>query len=571
MIELSRARVRRPTRNGTRRRFHVALATLVVVLVVLVPAGTASAHAELESSNPADGSVLKAAPSSVSLQFSESVSVRSDGVRVVDATSRRVDRSKAEGSGNRVTVPLGKLATGSYLVSWRVISADGHPVRGAFTFSVGRQTTLGSGLAEQAFAGSADRHFEIAAGVFRVLAYVGGLAAAGLVLMGALLRRPDEPTPVGRLAGIAAGLGLAGVVLQIPIQASLATGTGLKAITESGVVGLALADGVGWAALVTAIGLVGILVAGGLPFEGAPRWVALVGAAIAPLGFALTGHTRTMSPAFVGYVADLAHLAAGAAWLGGLLALAIVIRARRAAGDDAGAAEAVAQFSGWAALVLGSVIVAGTAMGWIEVGSLHALTSTTYGKVLLVKVGVVALIAAAAAWNRFRLVPAVSPAAGIEGEEQPVEVPARAWSSLVRIVRFEAIGIVAVLALTGALVNITPARTAVGSGPVAVSAPLGSGSVQVDIDPARVGRNDIHAYILDRLGRPTSRYTTATFSLSLPAEDLGPLDRTPVLAGPNHFQLVGTPLSPGGTWTLTITVKPDRFTEQKATVSFRVR
>src|SRR4051812_46505070 len=134
MTDLSPAR-RRPVSH--RRPARWLLATIVAVLVVVVPAGTASAHAELEASSPADGSILQKAPTSVSLQFSESVSVRTDGVRVVDANGGRVDRSKAKDSGTRVTVPLGKLAKGSYLASWRVISADGHPVRGAFTFSVG--------------------------------------------------------------------------------------------------------------------------------------------------------------------------------------------------------------------------------------------------------------------------------------------------------------------------------------------------------------------------------------------------------------------------------------------------
>ena len=567
------------------------IGAVVVVLAVLVPAGAASAHAELESSTPADGSVVKTAPTSISLQFSEGVSVRPDGVRVLDASGARVDKSKAKADGSVITVPVGTLAQGSYLVSWRVISADGHPVQSAFTFSVGKATTLGGDLAGKAFAGSSDRTYEIAAGVFRTFAYLGGLAAAGLVAMGALLRRADEPTPVGRIATSAAAVGLAGVLLQIPVQASLATGTGWNAIAEPGVVSLALTDGIGWSALVSALGLVAILVTGGLPFDGIPRGVALVGAALTPVGFALTGHTRTMSPAVVGYVGDLAHLFAGAAWLGGLVALISLIRLRRAAGDDAGAAEAVARFSGWAAVVLATVVVAGTVMGLIEVGSIHALTGTTYGQVLLVKVAVVTLVALAGAWNRFRLIPAIERAAAAEPEAPESSVGADdstsdiepepvapapttsspAWPSLLRIVRFEVVGLVAVLCLTGALVNITPAKTAYRPGPVTVDAPLGSGSVHVIVDPSRVGRNDVHVYLLDKLDRPTKEYSTAEFQLTLKAKDVGPLDRTPVYVGNGHFQLVGTVISLPGTWTLTITVKPDRFTEQKASVDFRVR
>ena len=537
-------------------------AVVIVVLAVLLPAGVASAHAILESSNPPDGSVVPVAPTSVTLTFSEDVQVQPDGVRVIDGSGARLDQGKAKAAGSQVEVPVKALARGSYLVSWRVISADSHPVRGAFTFSVGSKTTLGSGLASRAFAGSADRAYQIAGGVLRVLSYVGALAAAGMVALGALLRRDDEPTPVSRLAAVAAVVGLVGLLGQIPVQAALATGQGVGSVVQPGVIGLVIGDGIGWSTLVTGLGLIGIAMAMNLPFRGPPRAVALTGAALTPLGFALTGHSRTMSPAVIGYGADVAHLVAAAAWFGGLVALVGIVRRRRAAHDDPGAVEAVARFSGWAAWSLALVVVAGTTMGWLEVGGLHALVSTTYGVVLLVKVGLVTLVVALAAWNRYRLLPA---AHREEGGDTGT------WSALVGIIRFEVVGLVAVLALTGALVNITPAKDSVASGPVSVSAPLGEGSVQVIIDPARVGRNDIHAYILDRLGRPDSRYKTADFALAVPALDIGPLHRPPLDGGAGHFLLVGTELTPGGTWTLTISVQPDRFTIQKATVTFRVR
>ena len=115
------------------------------------------------------------------------------------------------------------------------------------------------------------------------------------------------------------------------------------------------------------------------------------------------------------------------------------------------------------------------------------------------------------------------------------------------------------------------ARTVAGDEIVSVRADLGDGSVEVVVSPARVGRNDIHAYILDKDGGLDDRYEDATLELALPAKDIGPVDRPPVLAAPGHFQLVGTDLDLAGEWTLTITVKTDRFTEETATVRFRVR
>lgn len=128
-----------------------------------------------------------------------------------------------------------------------------------------------------------------------------------------------------------------------------------------------------------------------------------------------------------------------------------------------------------------------------------------------------------------------------------------------------------VLAVTGVLVNETPARVSATLELVTLSAPLGEGTVEVVVDPATPGRNDIHAYLLGPDGGLDSRDDDAGFELSLPALDVGPLDLEPVRAGPGHFQAVGTDLHLAWQWDLTIRVRPDRFTEQVATLTFEVR
>ncbi len=206
------------------------------------------------------------------------------------------------------------------------------------------------------------------------------------------------------------------------------------------------------------------------------------------------------------------------------MALLAVVRRRRADDDAAGAAEAVARFSGWAATVVAVVVVAGLVLTWIEVRSLTALTSTTYGRYLMAKVAVALVVIAGAAWNRFRLVPAVSADGRHRGrggrrDDGPVRRPGGPSSGLVRL---EVVGLVVVLLITAQLANTTPARTAVAPGLQSASAPLGSGTMEVIVDPARPGRNDVHAYLLDAQGRPDDRFETASIELALPAEDVGP-------------------------------------------------
>jgi copper transport protein len=499
----------------------------------------------------------------MTLQFTEGVAVRSDGVRVLDASGKRVDTGTTSAKGATVTVPLrGSLDDGSYLVAWRVVSDDGHAIRGAFSFAVGERTQIDRSLANRAFGKGDERRYELAAGALRIVAYLAALGAAGAITVSARLRRPDEPGPLGPLSSAVAALALTAICLQVPVQGALATGQGLRSITEPGVFDLAMSDGVGWSLLVVALGLFAIILTAGLPYEGAVPAFCRTGALIVPIGFALTGHTRTMSPAVVAYVADVVHLSAGALWFGGLIALGVIVRRRRAADDPEGAAEAIGRFSAMAAIIAAVVIVTGVAMAWILVGGLHALTSTDYGALLIAKVAAVAAVGVGAAWNRFRLVPAIT--------ADPAGTPEVRWRALRRIVGAEALVLVAVLGITGVLVNVTPAKVADQAKPTTAEAVLGDGRVSVTLDPAAAGLNDVHVYLLDAQGRADDRYQEASVALALPLGDIGPLEPPVVRAGPGHFRVVAVELPVAGDWTVTVTVRPDRFTEQDATVTLRV-
>jgi copper transport protein len=553
--------MRRPSPSRTRRILAVVALGL---LLALAPATAASAHAALVSSDPADGSIVSEAPRQVSLQFTEGVAVRADGVRVLDASGARVDTGTASADGATVTTSLRSgLDDGSYLVAWRVVSADGHAVRGAFSFAVGERTAIDRSLANRAFGKGDDRRYELAAGALRIVAYLAALGAAGAITVTARLRRPDEPSPLGPLTSAAAALALTAICLQVPVQGALATGQGLRAITEPGVFDLAMSDGVGWSLLVVALGLFAIILTAGLPYDGAVPAFCRTGAVIVPIGFALTGHTRTMSPAVVAYVADVVHLSAAALWFGGVIALGVIVKRRRAEEDPEGAAEAVGRFSALAAIVAGAVIVSGVAMAWILVGGLDALTSTDYGALLIAKVAAVAAIGVGAAWNRFRLVPAVT--------ADPAATPEARWRALRRIVGAEALVMVGVLGITGVLVNVTPAEVAAKSQPTTVEAALGDIRVSVTLDPASAGLNDVHVFLLDAQGRADDRYQEAAVALTQPTADLGPLEPPVVRVGPGHFRVVAVDLPVAGDWNVKVTVRPDRFTEQTATVTIRVR
>lgn len=577
----------------------VGVAALVGLLSVLTGASPAWAHAELSGTDPASGAVMAESPTEVVLTFTESVAVEADGVRILDSEGKRRDAGTAASSGPVVTAPIeGDLGQGGYVVAWRVVSADGHPINGAFQFSVGMRTQVDADVVDSAFGAGSDSRDRQFGNFLRAVAYACTLIAAGATAVGARLRRPDEPSPVTRWVAALAGIGCLAILLQVPVQTSLMTGRGWGSVTEAGVLGRALAEGLGWSVGISALGLVLIAITAGLPFRRPVTPIALAGSVLAPLGFVVFGHTRTMSSAVVAYLADAAHVLAAAVWFGGLVALLVVLRRRHSDDDVTGAGEAVGAFSALAGMALAGVAISGAAMGWMEVGSLDALTSTSYGKLLTVKVLLVGLVALGGTWNRYRLVPHLEGAGGAletgddpdllggddAGESDPgpsdvagaeaeaaslsPEQSAR-WRQLGRILRIEVAVLVAVVGITGVLVNETPAKQA-NATVSRVEAPFGEGSMEVWVSPGRAGLNDVHVILLGADGSPDDSFDEAEFALSLPAQDVGPIEAEPVKIGPGHFQLVSIDLSIRGEWSVTVSVRPDRFTLTEGTASFRI-
>jgi copper transport protein len=125
----------RPLSPAARR---IALLGMLAVLLSLLFAAPAAAHAELVNISPANGAQLKTPPTQVQMTFTESVNLIDGGIRLVDEVGRTVPTSDPTVAGRIVTWPMpADLPDGAYVITWRVVSADGHPVGGASSFGVG--------------------------------------------------------------------------------------------------------------------------------------------------------------------------------------------------------------------------------------------------------------------------------------------------------------------------------------------------------------------------------------------------------------------------------------------------
>jgi copper transport protein len=544
------------------RQLVGALVGAAALMVML--AAPASAHAILRSTTPADGEALDTAPESVRLEFNEPVSTGAGGIRVFNDQGVRVDAGDAATPTDdleSVEVDLADaLSDGTYVVSWRALSADAHPVHGAFVFDVG-EASADDAVVSQILKGSSDTALQSAATVLRFLQYAAALIAAGGVafLVWVHDRNSDERARLVRAVVTAAAVVVATTVVAYAVQASLVTGLGVSAAFSTAGVNEVLQSTYGISSMGLLLGAAVVLVGARRLWDGWAVGLAEVGAVLLIASFAVTGHSATSTPRLLVVGADIAHALAGAAWFGGLTLLVLSLRNRRAVDDPVGGGEMVSRFSSMATLSILIVTVAGFALAWAEVRATRALLSTGYGVTLIVKVVLVGAILLIGAYNKRRLVPAIRRAG------------AEAWGRLRNLVVLEVAGLVLVLAVTAVLVNLIPARDAAGiTGPLSVRADLGQDHlVDITVDPNRAGTNEMHIYVFTNDGRAADAESISV-GLTMPSNDIGPIEREPTPTGPGHWTLTAADLPLSGRWIVTITAATSRFDEATAEIPIDV-
>ncbi|WP_406254917.1 copper resistance CopC/CopD family protein [Streptomyces chartreusis] len=590
----------------------------LLVLFLLGGTGPASAHAALRATDPEDGSVLKSAPRDITLTFTESVGLLEDSFRVLDPDGRRLRTGEPEHARGgaetaRVTLPA-KLAEGTYTVAWRVVSADSHPVSGAFTFSVGKPSlttaTVDTGPTE-------DPATKSLYSIARYLAYLAVALLIGTATFMAVCRPPDAPV-LHRLlkAGWWTLLGatLALLVLRAPYE----SGEGPLGALSADSVTRTLTGRPG-EVLLARLALLLVAALYLLRLARLRKPFGWAGAALA-VGLAVTWaageHASAGIQVPVAMTSSALHLLATAVWLGGLTALLVTLyRARLTP-------AAVTRFSRVAFVSVTVLVVTGVYQSWRGLGSWDALTGTTYGRLLTLKLAAVVLLLGAAALSRrwtARLatvdaetaetaetvveaeaavrekVPVGGPSLP-EGPEAapepsaaeppaepsaPVEAGSEQRSALRRSVLTEVAVGAAVLAVTTLLTSTLPGRAvaeaaagtpavvgaSVTNVPFDVGTPGGHGKVQVTIDPGRVGDNSIEALVYGPDGG-VSVVPELRISFTLPAKDIGPVDAELTDKGGywgNSF--LNLPIA--GKWEMKVTVRTtevDQVSETRTVV-----
>lgn len=517
--------------DGCRTRPAAVLSVpLLAFFAWLWLAASAFAHASLVETSPADGAVLADPPAAFSITFSEPVSPLSLTLVKPDGSSLTLDRFKLRDRTIEIEAPA-DLTGGMHVLSWRIVSEDGHPVGGSVVFSIGAASGEKS-----AFEKGAD--WTVRSGLLggKIALYVGLFIGTGGAFAMSWLLRGARP---GRgLVFIALGIGAMGAVLAAGFQGLDALGTQVGHIFEPVVWTTAMATSFGPSVIVAAAALACAAAAMVWRKGSFSRISSLVALLLVGATLATTGHASTADPQWLMRPMVFLHGAAIAFWTGALVPLGLALKR-----GDPGAAAGLRWFSAIIPYAIALLIVAGLAMAVVQIQRPAALLDTAYGRVFLVKLGLLAGLFGLAAANRWTFT-----ARAKAGD-------AAATRRLVRSIAAET-GVVLLIFAVAACWRFTPPPRALA---IAAARPatehIHSETAQafIEVMPGRAGEVDVSINIFDGEFRGLDA-KEVTFVLAKPDSGIEPFKRPMVRRGQANWRVEDLKIPLAGAWRVRVEI-----------------
>jgi len=499
--------------------------TAAAVAALALPAA-AWAHAALVRTVPTPSVVVNSPPPLVQLTYTEAVEPRFAAVSVTDAAGHGQTAGAPRRSASdpkTLVVPLKRVARGWYLVYWRVISVDGHPVRGAFTFAVGPNPGPPPQFVIPSISETAATPRLITA---RSIVFVAFMAAIGLFLLRIAIARPvvrRVPETQLRAVSIAFGIASAVALVVIPVYIDMATAQfALRSSFDVGaLVPLYRDSAFGRSFLDLELIFALFVVAAALAI-----WVdrpdrerrsiaellgvsgALAAAAAVLLVPGLAGHAAETSPRGAAMLFDWIHLAAGSIWVGGLIGLLVLWRSFPVARRVAGLVVCIPRFSNTAFVSVLALIGSGIGASLIHFPTFASLWQTSYGQALLVKIGLLSGAMLLAAVNLLRTRPRL-----LAHRDRP-ELGPGAAALLRRLVSGEVLLVVGAVVAASVLSSLPPPAKAlakvggasahVGPGAVAEVVNKDGYRVELRVSPNRAAVPNSFSLKVTQGGKPVT-------------------------------------------------------------------
>lgn len=526
----------------------MVLVSVAILVSVLSPATGALAHGELLDSEPAAASVLVESPSQIVLHFNESIESVFAEIRVLNSVGVEIESGEARrDSGDhsivRATPP--HFEPGSYVVVWRVTSADGHPVQGAFPFYIGTQNASVSELvATYLHSYHADPSGNKVGTLLRWIVYVGVIVLIGSLVMSGMLKRPSDLDPRAVLVTLGAWLfAVFGSSLTFITYGPNAAGTSLYDLSLVADT-LRTTFGRATAARLILLGATALL----FYFRhliSRRFWLAcslILGVGIVAT-LSLSGHPVVQRPAWFSVVIDIAHMSAVSVWIGGIALLCL--GGNRWYHESDG--ELVRRFSAIAIWMVVVIVATGVTQAWLMMDGFGNLFTTNFGRTLLVKTTAVAVLVSLGLLSRRTL--------KLNG---PLSVK--------RVVGTELFLGLIIVAISALLIG-TPPRQSQAAEPFTVTLVRSSVIADVTITPARVGQAELHI-IVTPPGGALGQVISVGARMSQPERNIPRIPIALVKIGPNHFTGIVS-IAYAGSWDLEILVVPASNTTLLFQTTFR--
>lgn len=574
-------------------RRTAAITTGVCAIALILPAAS-WAHAALLRTFPSASGVQNGQPHEVRLTYSEPVEPRFAIVSVTDATGTQQTTGRPVRSAadrDTLVTPVRTLAQGWYLVFWRAISADGHPVRGAFTFAIGPVP----GAAPQFVIPSIT---ETAATprllVMRWLVFLSLMVSVGLFVFRTSVARPLRRIAPGsspRWVTLALGASIGVTLLATPIYLLFATAQfALRSWTAVGALVPLMrvsAFGRGFTDLELVVGLFALAAGIAILVERPERRErsivellsqggALLAAASAILLISLAGHAPQSAHRWIALPLDGVHVTVGSIWLGGLVGVLALWPGIAKSERTPALGGIVPRFSNTAFVSVMAIIATGTVNSLVYLPTVSSLWQTSYGKALLAKILLLGGTMLIAAVNLLRTKPGLQKASADRDEA----LGAATATLLRRLVRGEVLivtGVVFAAALltsfpppARALAQIGNAKAHVGPGPVATTVQEGAYRLDVGVDPNRAALPNTFSLRLSKSGQPVAGASVAVHFLMLDM-DMGQFGYTLEEKAPGYYVRSAPALVMVGHWAVRFTITPAGGQPFDATVVDKAR
>ncbi|WP_181873188.1 copper resistance protein CopC [Fontibacillus phaseoli] len=544
-----------------------------------------AAHAHVVSSSPASNEVLAESPTSIFIQFDESIEPAFFSLNVLSPTGERVDQNNAAidpQHPDRLVAGLNpRLANGAYTIKWKVVSSDGHPVKGTILFQVG-PTDANAG--PQSSSGEGDDAPGGPSGdllVIRWLWYAGMVMYSGTILFHLVLL-PRRARVSGQLltprskSVLLLGLAFtaAGIIISLPQQAVSIAGSSWTRVWNWNLLRTTLEQtsfGTVWFIQLLLL----LLLAGTTlllthssqarrPLHGLGSLVVAGAAFLFSQGLFLSkafiGHAAAAEGKTLAIAADYLHLSSSSLWLGGLMAIAFLLpdavkrhipgdlssdvslQAAAEIGTDGDSPpdtrttlywETVNRFSAMAAGCVAVLLLSGSYGALLHIPSLYALFHTGYGLALVAKI-VLFLVMLGLALSGF-----------IRGRRRRRPLGRAVWTEL-------ALGLV-VLALAALLANLPPASTGGAAKSDQAQGQLETTvqgyRIALNVTPNRIGKNQFAIDVKDPSGTPLEDIEQVTLRLTSNEMDMGVIE----VVMPGGSQESGESLiTMGGSWNINV-------------------